>query len=126
MNGLERIGQLAGTLSPGGVPGWLEYAAVALLVACAVAVPSHGIAAAWRTRKRNGRHAPGPPPGSPVTVPVRYEAGVLPDGEPLEPGEVREFAAIVWQLRNGTRRRKVTRRRRTVRSARATQRTGRK
>lgn len=108
MNALAQIGQLAGTLYPGGIWGALECTAAVVLAVCAVAVPWQGIAAAWRTRSRNGKQAPELPPG-PVPALTR-------DGEPLQEHERAQLDEIEKYLR--TDRRMAARRRRTVRRAR--------
>jgi len=115
---VSTLGQLAVTLSAGGTWGWLAYATAAALAVCGLCVLLHGLAVAWRER---GGGAPGPPQGSPVTVPVDYEPGV-PEDVDLEPWEKQEFAAIAWRLENGTRQRTAVRRRGPVRRTR--QRTG--
>jgi len=84
MTGLEQLGQLAGTLSPGGVIGWLSLACVLVLLVSGLGVLGSGIATARRTRRRGGRQAPGPPPGRSLSV----------------ADEAREFAAITRQARS--------------------------
>ena len=133
MTGLVQAWQFAGTLTDGW-QGCLALSAVLSLLALslwALCGAAHGIACAWRTRRRNGRTAPGPPPGPLVS----YQPRLRRDGEPLSTAEAEAFAVIVqaWkqeararQLGESNRSRTVSRRRGAIRRARARARTGRR
>ena len=133
MSELVQAWQFAGSLASTW-QGCLALSAVLSLLALslwALAGAAHGIACAWRTRRRNGRTAPGPPPG----LLVSYQPRLRRDGEPLSTGEAEAFALIVqaWkqeararQLGEIDRSRTASRRRGAIRRATARVRTGRR
>lgn len=111
MNGIGQVGQLAGTLYPGGAAGWLELAVVAVLLACGAVVLGGGIATARRARRRNGRQAPGPPPGC--------APGLPGPAEPLSEDERAALDEIERHLVSDGRQRTAAPRRRLRRRTRA-------
>ena len=133
MSGLVQAWQFAGSLADGW-QGCLALSAVLSLLALslwALCGAAHGIACAWRTRRRNGRTAPGPPPGPLVS----YQPRLRRDGEPLSTAEAEAFAVIVqaWkqeararQLGEADGKRAVPRRRGGIRRVRQGMRTGRR
>lgn len=125
MNGLGEIGQWAGTLFAPGWAGRLEYAAVALLVVFAVAVPWHAVAA-WRQSRRSGRSNRGPLPRRVPSPAVGYERNVPADGRPLRAAEVQAYARIVHHLKDDGKKRMAAPRRGPAKRMPKSARTGRK
>lgn len=125
MNAFEHIGQWAGTLFAPGWAGRLEYAAVALLVFFAVAVPWHAVAAWWRSGRRR-RSAHGPLPRRVLSPAVGYEQNVPADGTPLRAAEVQAYARIVHHLKDDGKKRMARPRRGPAKRMPKSARTGRK
>lgn len=125
MNAFEHIGEWAGTLFASGWEGRLEYAAVALLVFFAVAVPWHAVAAWWRGGKRSGTDAP-PPPARALVEPVGYADGVPCEGDPLNPAEAQMLAVIEQRFKDDGKKRMAAPRRGPAKRAPKSARTGRK
>ena len=104
MSGLGQGWQFAVTLASGWQGCLAVSAVLSLLVLSlwALGGAARGIACAWRTRRRNGRTAPGPPPG-PFIMLVGWNPDVprAPEGSRITGAEAQKLAVIAWCWEQG-------------------------